>query len=261
MSKKIFFFDIDGTILQEQSMSKRVFDALNNIRKNGDYCFIASGRPPTFIPDIIKEVGFDGYILANGAYVEFNGNIINEEILDYNMLDELLKFLRETKNDYILQTKDACYLNKKYLNLYNYFKRIGLKVDEFIYEFDEKEIMKKTIKVEVWPNDYEAGEIIKEHLIEFSWNQYEFSNMELYSNKVSKASGIEKVIQILNIKKEDTYAFGDGRNDLEMFEIVEHSYAMGNASEEVKAKAKYVCPSIKDEGVAIVLEKILEDQN
>ncbi len=121
--------------------------------------------------------------------------------------------------------------------------------------------MKKTIKVEVWPNDYEAGEIIKEHLIEFSWNQYEFSNMELYSNKVSKASGIEKVIQILNIKKEDTYAFGDGRNDLEMFEIVEHSYAMGNASEEVKAKAKYVCPSIKDDGVAIVLEKILEDQN
>ena len=139
MSKKIFFFDIDGTILQEQSMSKRVFDALNNIRKNGDYCFIASGRPPTFIPDIIKEVGFDGYILANGAYVEFNGNIINEEILDYNMLDELLKFLRETKNDYILQTKDACYLNKKYLNLYNFFKRIGLKVDEFIYEFDEGE--------------------------------------------------------------------------------------------------------------------------
>ena len=36
MSKKIFFFDIDGTILQEQSMSKRVFDALNNI--NNYWC-------------------------------------------------------------------------------------------------------------------------------------------------------------------------------------------------------------------------------
>ena len=259
MSKRIFFFDIDGTIYHNQKISDRLIQAIHNIQNKGDYCFIASGRPPTFIPDVLKEVGFDGYVLANGAYVFYNDEIISHEILNYDDLDQLLQFLRDTKNEYILQTCDTCYLNKDYHKLYDFFHGIGMRVNEFIYEFDEKEVMKQTIKVEVWPNDEQAGEMIKEHLVDFSWNQYECLNMELYSNKVSKASGIEKVINILGINQKDTYGFGDGRNDLEMFDMVEHSYAMGNASIEIKEQAKYVCPSVEEDGVAVVLEKLLEE--
>lgn len=258
MDKKIFFFDIDGTIYHQQIITERVINAIHNIQKEGHYCFIASGRPYTFIPQVLKDVGFDGFILANGAHVIYNNEILSIEPLDYNYLDDLLKFLRETGNEYILQTVDTCYLKEDYIKLYSFFKRIGMRVHEFIRDYDEKEIMRQTIKVEVWPNDLASGEMIKENLEHFSWHQYECLNMELYSNKVSKASGIEKIIKLLNIKSENTYAFGDGRNDFEMFETVEHSYAMANASGEVQKRAKNVCPSVMEDGVAVILEQIIK---
>lgn len=53
--------------------------------------------------------------------------------------------------------------------------------------------------------------------------------MALYSKEVNKATGIIKLIKYLNIPIPNTNCFGDGRNDIEMFEAVENSYAMGNA--------------------------------
>lgn len=43
----------------------------------------------------------------------------------------------------------------------------------------------------------------------------------------SKASGIERLCASLGIAKEDTYAFGDSANDVEMLEFVAHGIAMG----------------------------------
>lgn len=258
MEKKIFFFDIDGTIYHEQKITDRVIQAIHDIQKQGHYCFIASGRPYTFIPQVLKDVGFDGFILANGAYVFINDHIISHEVLDYRDLNRLLQYLRDTHNEYILQTKDTCYLKKEYTKIYNFFKSIGMRVHEFIEDFDEDEIMKDVIKVEVWPNSREEGEEIKKNLVNFSWHQYENLNMELYSNKVSKASGVDKIIKLLNINLKNTYAFGDGRNDFEMFDMVEHSYAMANAPLEVQERAKYVCPSVTEDGVAVILEEIFK---
>ncbi|UTY37795.1 HAD hydrolase family protein [Allocoprobacillus halotolerans] len=58
---------------------------------------------------------------------------------------------------------------------------------------------------------------------------------------------------------QDTYAFGDGINDLEMFDYCEVGVAMGNAVELLKQKADLVCRSITDQGLERIL-KILFPQ-
>lgn len=256
MNKRIFFFDIDETIVYDKKISPRVINAIHSIQKKGDYCIIASGRPPKFIPDFIKNVGFDGYVLANGAYVEFQQKVIYENILNYDHLNELIQFFKDTNHQYVLFTKNQCYLNKDYTILYDLFNSIGMNVDEFVYDFNEEDIMKETIKLEVWPNDQKADQMIKKQLTHFAWNQYSCSEMEVCSKSISKASGIKKIIDLLNIKQENTYCFGDGTNDIEMFECIENSYAMGNASKDVQSKAKYVCPSVQEDGVAVILERL-----
>lgn len=45
-------------------------------------------------------------------------------------------------------------------------------------------------------------------------------------------------------------------NDIEMLNYCGYSYAMENASEDVKAAAKFVCPSNKEDGVLVTLEKL-----
>ena len=46
-------------------------------------------------------------------------------------------------------------------------------------------------------------------------------------------------------------------NDLEMFATIENSYCMDNADDDVKKHAKHICPSIYEDGVAVILESLL----
>ena len=55
---------------------------------------------------------------------------------------------------------------------------------------------------------------------------------------------------------EQCVAFGDGGNDIEMLRYCGHSYAMENASHNVKKEAKGICPSNEKDGVLVTLEKI-----
>jgi hypothetical protein len=65
----------------------------------------------------------------------------------------------------------------------------------------------------------------------------------------SKATGIQKVCEILNIPLENTYAFGDSANDLEMLSFVAHGIAMGNGTPEAKERAEYVTAHLKEDGI------------
>ncbi|WP_256866546.1 HAD hydrolase family protein, partial [Streptococcus suis] len=52
-------------------------------------------------------------------------------------------------------------------------------------------------------------------------------------------------------------AFGDSDNDIEMLNYVGYSYAMENATDKVKAVAKYRAPSHLEAGVLQVIEEYI----
>ena len=64
-----------------------------------------------------------------------------------------------------------------------------------------------------------------------------------------KADAIEYIIEYLNIPIENTYAFGDGHNDIEMLKKVNVGIAMGNAVGELKEVANYITSNIFDDGI------------
>ena len=74
---------------------------------------------------------------------------------------------------------------------------------------------------------------------------------------VTKASGIASFAREMGIGIDETVAFGDGGNDVPMLEAAGLGVAMGNASDEVKARAGYVTASVDDDGLAQALEYIM----
>ena len=65
----------------------------------------------------------------------------------------------------------------------------------------------------------------------------------------SKAKGIKKLVEKLGMDIEQTIAFGDGRNDVEMLTEVGLGIAMGNGAIEAKAVADYVTDDIDKDGI------------
>ena len=74
----------------------------------------------------------------------------------------------------------------------------------------------------------------------------------------SKAKALEMVGAQLNIPASEMVAFGDEDNDAPLLEFAGLGVAMGNASDEVKEIADIVCESNANDGVARVLEKLLD---
>ena len=77
--------------------------------------------------------------------------------------------------------------------------------------------------------------------------------VSLTSPEVTKATGISMVAEELGIGLDDVMMVGDGSNDLPAIEAVGHSVAMGNATADVKAAARYSVASVSEDGVVEAL--------
>ena len=64
---------------------------------------------------------------------------------------------------------------------------------------------------------------------------------------------MEQLLKHFGISREETIAFGDGENDMEMLEYAGIGVAMGNAEEKVKQCADYVTGDTDKGGIPSAL--------
>lgn len=81
--------------------------------------------------------------------------------------------------------------------------------------------------------------------------------LEITSRDAKKSHGISQILKAENLDKSETAAFGDGYNDLPMFESVGVPIVMGNAFPDIKASGKFVTKSNDDAGVAYGIQHFI----
>ena len=267
---KAAFFDIDGTLIDVSKgmnePSERVRAALQRLKDEGNYIFIASGRPIEFLDTSIMTVGFDGFVLMNGAAVLVGDNVVFDEPIERSIVDELVGFCDAHGLEYIFESHPCVYLDKKFDLMDRFYRRIGVDVDRFVRDFDRKNIAVHKMEFVTDHTDDEIDAFYKRWLnsteLTGITDPFHDNNLELYSRKNTKGSGILHALEYLNIPIENSFAFGDGLNDLEMIQTVGCGCAMGNGNPKLKALAKHVVPGVHEDGVAVGIEKyILEAGN
>jgi len=263
------FFDIDGTLIEHSvgldEPKPSTMKALNAMREAGIKVVVASGRTPQSVGHI-TDFAFDGFISANGALDFADGKLIYKGGLTPEEAVTLRDYLFENKVGFIMQG-DALFL---YGNLEdygvdhylqgvrkrNYEKRIEpvghgeihdliFKVTVFFDSVEKKEKTQRDLKgiFNAMINDVNTGSAVAE----------KFSG-EISSLRDTKGSGIQHLLDYWKIDPKDAIAFGDNSNDLEMFDVVA-GYAMGNAVDELKAKAVEVIGDVNSDAIAEVLIK------
>ena len=259
--KKAIFFDIDGTLVDIRGgiheISERVAKIIKKLQSHGHYVFIATGRPYAFLDDKLKNFGFDGFILANGAQVVIDGETVYSDPIKKRIVNEITAEFEERKIQHILEGDTYSYMKESCREYYAFYDEVGVSREYMKSDYNIEEV--DAHKVEVWCPD-EATLDICLSVIKRNPECGHFSSInnkivEIYSKQNTKAMGILKAIEYLNIPVDNTYAFGDGTNDIEMLEFVGCGIAMGNASEEVKKYANEITDSVHNDGVAIGIEK------
>jgi len=259
--KKAIFFDIDGTLLDclngLTDITPRVKKSIQALQANGDYVFIATGRPYAFLSESLLNFGFDGFVLTNGAQVKVKDKIIYKEAINKNFIKEITNNFEKLNIQYILQGEIYSYMKDKCKELYSFYDSVSIsrKYIKSSYDIENVDIY----KIEMLCNDEKSVSYCSS--LENDTYDYvkdaEDKQFELYSKKNTKATGILKALAYLNIDIENSYAFGDGKNDIEMLSTVGCGIAMGNASDEVKSYAKEVTDTVLNDGVALGIKKFI----
>ncbi|KAB8138601.1 Cof-type HAD-IIB family hydrolase [Gracilibacillus oryzae] len=254
MSKKVVFLDIDGTILDhEKKIPESTKDAVNKLKERGVIVAIATGRAPFMFQDILAELDIDSYISFNGQYAVHQGKVVHENFYSAEQMEQLMEFSSKSSHPIIFQSVDEM---RATVSDHPQIES-GMNSLKKAYPDEDAEYYKKVpIFQALLFNEAHEQTYYEKNLEQFRFVRWHEYSCDVLPRIGSKAHGIEQFINELNIDWKDTYAFGDGLNDLEMIETVRYGIAMGNSVEELKKKAYLVTDHVDDDGLSKGLKRL-----
>ena len=249
---KAIFFDVDGTLIshKQNSVPESTRTALGKLSDKGILRIVATGRHALELAELpVHDIKFDASVLLNGQLcLDSEGNILSENPISGKDKARIIEMFQGSSIPIVLVEKDRLYINfvNEYVRLAQ--QAISTPVPDVGF-YTGNEI-------------YQAVAYVKKDEDEFlfqqlpgcmitRWNDY---GVDIVSSSGGKTAGIKEYLKISNIKQEETMAFGDGENDMDMLKFVRIGVAMGNADTQVKEIADYVTDSVDDDGIAKALK-------
>lgn len=262
-----FFFDIDGTLLPfGKPAPESAVRTLHSLRRSGHRVFLATGRSPAEVPEDVYAIGFDGGVFSAGADVIADGRRIFYSPLSTDERDHLIGFCRERGFHLLVQTSEATYATKEGLEYWTEQVRIHTGTEIAIASIRQvKElpsdavVMKVLYVTECYPLEKVASELDSRFaVVDNTVGLPSYMMGEIVRSGITKATGIDRMIEHYGDSLAETAAFGDGANDIEMIEHAGFGIAMGNASQELKDAADWVAPSVDEDGLMAGVAHVLE---
>lgn len=276
----VIALDLDGTLLDSQKrLSPRNRAVLERAAARGAQVVPTTGRFFGMMPEAVRELPFVRYaITINGAQVydrKADVAIAREEI---PLADAIAVMETLDKYDVIydcyrdnwgwmtaaFQSKADDYAtDEHYLRMVREFRHpvpeLKAHLRETAADGGVQKIMLFSRRVERPASVLDAvREEIESLFPSIRATASTWNNLELNSSGAHKGNALRRLAEYLGLTLADCISFGDGLNDLTMVEAAGTGVAMANAVPEVKAAATRITLSNDEDGVAAVLEEILD---
>ena len=234
---KLIASDIDGTL---------VTDGTNKVN-------------PEIFEVVLKLKERIFYLSDNGAYVGCHGRNLFLNTIDRELALEMVEDIKkEPELEVMLSGPDVVYMDTKDQEFVDWIID-GYKFQVKLVE-DVREVDDRFIKVSAYKKHgvQEATKEIRKKYenrmkVTISGDMW----MDCMALGVCKGQAIEVLQKGLDIKPEETMAFGDQLNDVEMLGRAYYSFAVGNARPEVKAAARFQTDTNRNDGVLKILKMLL----
>ena len=250
---KIVFFDIDDTLRDSKTgfIPTAIPTVFQQLREKGILTGIATGRGIFGVVPEIRELKHDFFVTLNGAYIEDKkGNVIDSNKISKDKVESYIAWTKEVGIDYGLVGSHTAKLSTRTELISEAIDPIypDLDVDP---DFYEKEDIYQMWTFEDQGDDLTLPESLASTLRMVRWHEH---SSDVVPISGSKAAGVAKVVDQLGLKPENVMVFGDGLNDLELFDYAGISVAMGISHDKIKEKADYITKTLEEDGIFDALE-------
>ena len=258
MSRKLLFFDIDGTLWDfHNTIPESTIRAVRQARANGHLAFINSGRSRAFInSQELLDIGFDGIVSGCGTMIEYNDEVIFYHRLENNFVAHIIETVRSFGFRPVLEGRHYLYVDDDEFGHEPYGKKLkrdlGDKLLSIADNWGKWEISKLSCATQ--PDDHEACILALQDDFEFMIHSPEV--VEMTPAGFNKGSAIRRLCERFDTDIADTIAFGDSANDLTMLNTAGTAVVMGNGSDIAKGAADIVTDDIHKDGIFNACEKL-----
>lgn len=248
MNRKLFAFDIDGTLLDSQKKTlDSTREAIWKLQSQGHFITIASGRSRYLITNITRDLDISNYIVCNGAAAFIDHEQMFKNVMDNTALTDMAKTLDEQNVDTAMITMDGIFRSSS--------NNLGIMSDamssfgEDIPDMGAQNISDHEIYQSLAFYSSELDEEVNSSFPQFRFVRWHEQSVDVVPRDGSKAATLMTVADYLGIDRKDVIAFGDGNNDVEMLQAAGVGVAMGNAEPEVQMHADMVTASNDEDGI------------
>lgn len=264
MTVRLIATDLDGTIVRSDGeISARTRDALAAAEDAGLVVVFVTGRPPRWMKTISDETGHRGLaVCANGAVVY---DLHTEEVVHSFPMDvEVARRIALAIREIVPEVAFAVESGDRYGHEPHYISKFELPPDVVVAHLDElldRPILKLLARHTTMPTDelLDAARDVVGELAMLTTATFSNSDslLEISAPGVTKAFGLERLAARHGISAEEVVAFGDMPNDIPMLVWAGRAIAVANAHPRVMGVADEVTASNDDDGVALVIERLL----
>lgn len=281
--------DMDGTLLDNKlAVSEGNQLAIQAAEENGIKFMVATGRGYTEAVPALTEAGIScPMISVNGAQTyDKNGQLIDSIGIDKKDIREILAFTKANglytelvmssgvySNDKLQYVETLTHLLKTTNPHTSYKMALVLalgRMDQFnmnyVDEYEEVLANDKDLALKVLVFSNQGQTELQSVRDEFGTDSQLvitssfFNNIEINHVDAQKGIALERVAKKLNIPMEKVMSIGDNFNDVSMLKRTGVSFAMANAEDGVKERAKYMTASNSEDGVAEAIYRCINEK-
>lgn len=248
---KLLATDYDGTLRYAQDVMPEDLDSIKSWKKAGNKFVIVTGRSKESIDAQIQKFNLPcDYLITNNGGMVFdqNGDTLLSNYLNFDVCVDILHGI------------------KKYDSVISYVVNDGIHRHRIILQEGVEDHRYPNLK----PDITEAQLLDMSHFAQIvlsmedtssaleiasKINDLYYEQVVAYPNNfvvdivpkgISKATGLDFLIEYANIQEEDVYTIGDGHNDIPLIEFGQHGSVMSCADVEVKMHAQIEYDSVSD---------------
>ena len=262
---KLIASDLDGTIVAHYGeISQRTIDVFLRAHEMGIHIFFVTGRPPRWMPEIREAFGVGSAICGNGAmlYDLHEDKVLEEWLLSVDAQKETVAKLRLAIPSISFAVESHNYYHREK----GYIPRWDVGLDNEGVDCIEELMTAPALKLlaRCSAQELTSDEMLKiahrelDGIVTVTHSNPHDSLLEISALGVSKGATLARMAERLGVDAKDCVAFGDNPNDFSMLQWAGRSYAMADGHPDAHLYAKDVAPSHIDDGVAVILEELLQ---
>jgi Cof subfamily protein (haloacid dehalogenase superfamily) len=257
--------DLDHTLIwQDRALRPRTRAVLSRAREAGLHVIVVTGRMVQSLQRILPPslLGEPAICYQGSVVVRADGAWLRHVPIELELAREAIAAVEAEGFHPNVYVGDELYVSQltQHAEAYASFQGLDIHVVGDVRGWLDRDPTKVVIV-----GDSDVLDAVEARQKEVFANRLTISKslpyfLEFTALGITKAAGMDFLAGRMGFTPQQTIAFGDGENDVELVAWAGFGIAVENAHERVKAVARWVCPPAEAEGVAQVLEALLDSR-